>query len=461
MNERRRLFTSGLGPLNPQQALFNISNSQLWFLYGCLLSDYYIALACATGLASQLYYVSTCIGLMGVSLGRTLLANPNPDDKEQKAIARDMGQYKNLHYAFVILVSGYSLFYTITFSYFKIEMLQAKIIIGNMCAIHNYLYYIKYTPQLYIIIRKKDASSIIPCLAIADMLNSFAWTAYGVVLKNNNIVYPSLVGIAYSIMFATTYCLYGKNKGVEHDMLQMGDKGEYGIDMPISSSVINVSTTHTYTHPHPHSDNSANESKGTGGLADMDMEMNTLDSYLNQEVVFSDHDQTHSLFMESPKKDISSNSSSFNVIDNGMEYLANFGRSRSNSLLIDPIAEYDKTEIDTAMNENITNMSDLMINSNLIALTNTVANTVANVSLTLEQQCTNCNKIIYIETARFCWNCGYSVVPSQTQSTHEMNTVLEGTDGNGVTNSNEISTVPIGLQNTVIPEEEELLTNTK
>jgi hypothetical protein len=81
VNERRRLLTSGLGQLNPTQALFNCSGNNLWLLYGCLLSNSYISIASVIGLLSQLYYVSSCIGLMGISLGRTLLANPNPTGK--------------------------------------------------------------------------------------------------------------------------------------------------------------------------------------------------------------------------------------------------------------------------------------------------------------------------------------------------------------------------------------------
>ena len=84
--------------------------------------------------------------------------------------------------------------------------------LGYICAIHNYLYYIRYLPQLYIIFRKKDVSGVMPRLLAADTMNSLFWMAYGMILKNTNIIYPSAVGVIVESIFIIMFCLfYTKN----------------------------------------------------------------------------------------------------------------------------------------------------------------------------------------------------------------------------------------------------------
>jgi len=339
-----------------------------------------------------------------------------------------MKQYKNIQFAFVIMFGCYGTLYTLLFSFFKLNLIQSQELIGKLCAIHNYIYYGKYLPQLYIIIRKKDASSIIPCLMVADIFYSIARTTYGILLDNSNIYIPSGIGIIVSFTFLFTYFIYGFGGKSKEDTSIKGNDGNGN-----KNKNLNVVDDIRFLELE-------------GQDMDKDMEMmeiktntkifigneNKLDTYLNQPVKFEgngDDDEITSKFMEIPDDktgiaiahnyplrphlqsnlNLTSQLMLSEIMDNSMQWMANVGRSRSNSLMIDPAEEKSSNDISTTLNENITIMNDM---SEHVTLANT-NNISTNVKVNVIKECINCNNKIFIQTARFCWHCGYSVVPSQ------------------------------------------------
>ena len=74
-------MTEGLGTLNPNQALVNIFGCQIWVVYGCLSGNPYITLANVFGVVAAVYYLSSCIGIMSMSIGKKLSINQPPKQR--------------------------------------------------------------------------------------------------------------------------------------------------------------------------------------------------------------------------------------------------------------------------------------------------------------------------------------------------------------------------------------------
>ena len=313
------------------------------------------------------YYVPTCFGLMNLHYGQVLLAAPNVDGAQKDAIDTDMKQYRSVQIAFVSMIFIWASIYSTAFTFYGIDGDKLEEFVGLLCGIHGYIYNLKYTPQLYIIWRKKDVSSIMPMLMIMDLLSSLAWAAYGYQLQNTNIMYPNIVGTGYGIVFVIFYLLYKSNLPV------LDNKDIATIPMVIQTdnnmnNDIQPATKDGFSPVFPLSSN-------TGDSTDKD------DVDIQNYIQPTTNDDASPLF------------SPLTWVDDAMINLVNIGRSRANTMLIDVQQEQEVILLDASLADTVDLVAD------------TVAQDPIGISSDLCPQCSQ--YLVYNST--YCWSCGTGV----------------------------------------------------
>lgn len=384
INAQRRLVNKGLGVLNPYNPILSISGGQLWLVYASILKDPWICINQMISLPISFYYISTCFALMNLHYGQVLLAAPVADGIQKDAIDIDMKQYRRVQFAFVTMIFVWSTIYATAFTFYGLSDDKLEEFVGLLCGIHGYIYNLKYTPQLYIIWRRKDVSSIMPMLMIMDFLSSVAWAAYGLQLGNVNILYPNIVGIGYGIAYIFFYILYRKNLPVLDNAdaasipMIVQDKKDDNLWNGTNTQYTQPATTDPTDGFTPLA---APSSTSTGDSTDKDND--------------DKDDDPRSSLHSTADKDASSPSpfDPLGWVDDAMISLVNIGRSRANTMLIDVQQEQDVALLDASIIDTVDLVAD------------TIAQDPIGISSDL---CPYCSQYL-VYNSSYCWSCGNGV----------------------------------------------------
>jgi len=264
---------------------------------------------------------------------------------------------------------------------------------------------------------------------------SLSWLWYGSVINNTNLVYPNIVGLSYAAIYIFIYFRWGPHSFADGDgdgrkrgmcrgaevmtLLSQTEQGAapadstgatgagsgngIGIEMTAMDAV--GSSTAGMTNrsrsaslqPEPLSaqDSTSITISAGGGIdgrpagAVMDFSTAVGTRGAMQIAAYADADAA-------PAGSAGSGvvtallSDAVEFLDLGMEYLANVGRSRANSLFIDPTNSKHSGVLQVAES----------LQENIAAALN--ATTLAHAS------CGNCRYHLVTE-AKYCWNCGTSI----------------------------------------------------
>ena len=220
VNQRRRLVSQGLGSINPYQTLMGLSSAQIWALYGIISQDSYITWSSIIGVALNLYYVFIALRLKAVVYGKTALANADPDPEQKIALEQELKRLENFELSCVFMPISWITVYTVLYLHHPLSPYRTTDFIGLLCTIHYYVYYARYLPHMYLMIRARDGTSISVNLLVADILCSLSWLWYGVVLEDNNLIYPNAAGLVYGAIYVLIYLAWGKSKQADDSVHQ-------------------------------------------------------------------------------------------------------------------------------------------------------------------------------------------------------------------------------------------------
>ncbi|KAI8904726.1 sugar efflux transporter for intercellular exchange-domain-containing protein [Gorgonomyces haynaldii] len=171
-----------IGQLNALPFCFLFLNASAWMLYALILKDWWIVAANIPTLPLALFYTLQCL----------LFESPT---KQQQTIYLLIGLLSYLMISAAISLVGLSLE-------------AGKLYLGINCVIILLLFYASPLSTIKQVIKSKDSASINPWLGIAQLLCSFSWTVYGILLEDYFIVGPNFTGVVFSIMQLFLYVTY-------------------------------------------------------------------------------------------------------------------------------------------------------------------------------------------------------------------------------------------------------------
>lgn len=395
---QRERLTEGIGKLNPYHGIANLSGAQLWLVYSALLKNPFIAWTCFIGCAIAIYYVCTCLSLMGIAYGKASILSATGGGQED-ASTRDLNQINNVTRFLVFITCIWCALYTIAFCTYGLQSDEARGFIGTLCTIHNFLYYLKYLPELYIVIRKNDVSSINPRLLIVELINALIWVAYGIVLKNKYIVIPHTMGTLICVVKIVVYLFYrsilpetaSEEKGIELST-QESTKDSFNGDAETFQAGLQI----------------PQEGKiGVGGVGDtasiavIEQEIDKRDS--SGESIWIKNAKMKSMHIDGisrPQEERTSDA--LHWVDGVVEGLVNIGRSRTNTMLIDPDDEKQSTNVAAELRAELAQAVQVAANSHISMTANS---------------CSSCGKST-VRDAWYCWYCGLNLYHSSADNAY-------------------------------------------
>lgn len=447
VNQRRKLLEQGLGPMNPYLDLYSVSSNTVWLIYGLMISNWYVIVNRIVGITLYIYYTVTGIMLMGVYWGKcqVVFANASPDSPQKQAMDHQLRLMKRAQYIFVSILLAWVIIWIILITWLGYD----GDLIGTIAGYHSNGYYLVRTPHLYYIARTKNVGSVILLNVICDFSCCFCWFNYGLAIKNTAFIYPNGVGLVYTSLYLIFYFLYRNNK--VHDPLAVTASAEAedeskeaiseeGIELVDKTSntlnnlelgsheVLSLKLPSSDESLQSDSDNGANDSNRSenvsrvaqayaprlvtrvrslsqllgkdspkmvagGGIVDVNKSRLDIDLQMGQSTStkavsgdFTLASTSATGTQESPRilRD------AVKALDSSMEYLVNIGRSRANSLFIDPAAAESTLLQETLLYRAI----------DLPTLTSAV--------------CAECSQRL-VSSAKYCWGCG-TVVPRMARS---------------------------------------------
>jgi len=352
VNKQRQLVSNGLGPLNPYQIVYSISSCLIWLVYGFMINNWYVMIERVCGLSLYLFYALSCLGLMAINWSKMNVTFGNADGLQKEMLLADIRAISVVQYAIVLIVVVWVTVFALIFNAYGLD----PSVLGQICSINSIGYNIVKTPHIYIIARSKNVSTIILPLLFMDSLAAAAWLMYGIGIKNNNFVYPNLVGLTYSFTYLTLYLLHRNN---------VPDLSAFGSEVAIDTEagkvgfVRNSSRSRAGSSFDPYratSNSYASSDKDASAFGDRSRS-GTIDRSRSGTIDRSQHSRSgtaedkdlepqvddvmfpmQNMPINDPEEDGSTRVGFVAALDNVMETLVNIGRSRAYTILIDPVA---------------------------------------------------------------------------------------------------------------------------
>ncbi|CAE7708783.1 swt-1 [Symbiodinium pilosum] len=166
-------------------------NSITWSFYGCMLGDVYVLLANVICVVMWLYFCLAAIGLLSREEGE--LAPPAPDDVGDAGMLmrKDALQLHELSKSYRKEVKGQEgLRFLDTFSFE--DRLYAFSLLGMAVSL---ICFSAPIGRLWVLIQKRDGSSVFLPYAVAQCAHNLVWMSYGFVLGNMAVMAPNIPGV--------------------------------------------------------------------------------------------------------------------------------------------------------------------------------------------------------------------------------------------------------------------------
>lgn len=397
------------------------------------------------GTTLYIYYLATGIMIMGIYWSKlnVMYANADPSSQEKYLLNAHLRQMKIVQFVFVAIILLWILVFAIMSNGFQFE----EELFGKMAGYHSNGYYLIRTPHLYIIARSRDATTIILPNLIADMIKCLCWLNYGLSLKNTAFIYPNAIGFCYCTVYFIFFFLY-RNR--DHTSATPDADGVHNVDEMEKAKKVNAvegagmemslvgesadadagllkkEGRSRTTSNQPLSAEDKEGMAASGGILGIDADLN-LQGGKNMSIKTSTHGNTATddsmsgsssgyinpssgggadglmpMPMESPTRLRSDSHSGTNqlmsLLDTSMEYLMNIGRSRANSLFIDPSGAASAQAV------------------SLEKLVESIELRAAQAPQLTAIVCTVCNSQV-VSNGKYCWCCGAIINrPSRSSS---------------------------------------------
>lgn len=177
MLEARRM--KDLGPINPVPLVLTFLVCVIYVIYGVMLGNIYYVMSVAVGLPVSFFACTTSLSLLG--------------HQNRPKGARKIEQL--IIWSLVCLTS-----IGLLYSARVISFDMALEVIGRFALITSLVFYLSPLSRILIIIRKRDASSLIYSSIFSGLMARALWAAYGLAISDVNLYAPCFFGLFLSIL---------------------------------------------------------------------------------------------------------------------------------------------------------------------------------------------------------------------------------------------------------------------
>ncbi|GLC60826.1 hypothetical protein PLESTB_001680300 [Pleodorina starrii] len=175
--------TGKLGDLNPLPLPLTSYNAMGWLAYGFITRNAYLFPSNFIGFIAGMFFTLTAHS-----------AAPRPAQDRILSI---------------VLLGSFHFILMGIISLFALEKSTAEQMWGINAIVILMVYYLIPLSSMYDIIRRKNAISIYPPLALGAIANGSLWTIYGFALKDVNLWLPNLFGAVIGVVQLILRAIYG------------------------------------------------------------------------------------------------------------------------------------------------------------------------------------------------------------------------------------------------------------
>lgn len=174
------LKANSLMDLNPIPLVFIVNNSFGWFLYGILVSDYYILASNVIGIILGIFYSLVCFRIAPYTFLRKISAT------------------LLIGITFLLLAAVLSF---ITFSdRTGIINNTQRTLMGASCIVILVVFYFSPLTVFYNVIKTRNSIFLHRGLSILSFVNAVVWTTYGIVIGDWMLTGPNAAGVVLSFI---------------------------------------------------------------------------------------------------------------------------------------------------------------------------------------------------------------------------------------------------------------------
>ncbi|CAE8646488.1 unnamed protein product [Polarella glacialis] len=217
----------------------------LWTCYAIRLGDVWLCLACSFSSVIWLYYCLTAIRLLSQEEGELRPTAPEPweggllrrravdmyrktaTEKTEKGLAGGLG------FTFCVAfacspwnIAGLSFLEAVITPEIKLS------VFSSICGFSSLLLYIKPSSRLWILVKRRDASTIFLPLVLAQLVQNLVWTTYGILVLNPGVYIPYGFGVLVCLVQLLLKCVFRRAGAAVEDAALKEEPGLFMESLP-------------------------------------------------------------------------------------------------------------------------------------------------------------------------------------------------------------------------------------